>query len=77
MAEHEPSIGKTSDWYTPPDYFKKIGLVFDLDPASPGPNHWVPAKKVYTIHDDGLRQDWRVSSSSILRLAAATGMSRG
>jgi hypothetical protein len=22
MAEHEPSIGKTSDWYTPPGIFK-------------------------------------------------------
>jgi hypothetical protein len=35
MAEHEPSIGMSSDWYTPPDYFTKFGLTFDLDPASP------------------------------------------
>jgi len=58
MAEHEPSIGATSDWYTPPEYFKALGLVFDLDPCSPGPGHWVPAKKVYTKEDDGLRQPW-------------------
>ena len=58
MAEHEPSICKTSDWYTPPEIFRALGLVFDLDPCSPGPSHWVPAKKVYTIHDDGLRQPW-------------------
>jgi hypothetical protein len=58
MAEHEPSIGMSSDWYTPPGYFTKLGLTFDLDPASPGPGHWVPAKKIYTVEDDGLRQPW-------------------
>jgi hypothetical protein len=58
MAEHEPCIGETSEWYTPPEYFKALGLVFDLDPCSPGPGHWVPAKKIYTIEDDGLRQPW-------------------
>src|SRR5215510_1243241 len=58
MAEHEPCIGATSDWYTPPEYFKALGLVFDLDPCSPGPGHWVPAKKIYTIEDDGLTQPW-------------------
>jgi len=31
MAEHEPCIGATSDWYTPPEYFEALGLVFDLD----------------------------------------------
>src|SRR5262249_59268801 len=58
MAEHEPCIGATSDWYTPPENFKALGLVFDLDSCSPGPGHWVPAKKIYTIRDDGLRQPW-------------------
>jgi hypothetical protein len=58
MAEHEPCIGATSDWYTPPEYFEKIGLVFDLDPCSPGPGHWVPARKIYTVEDDGLKQPW-------------------
>src|SRR5262245_25887745 len=58
MAEHEPCIGATSDWYTPPEYFEALGLVFDLDPCSPGPGHWVPARKIYTKEDDGLRQDW-------------------
>ena len=32
MAEHEPSIGLSSDWYTPPEIFDTLGLVFDLDP---------------------------------------------
>ena len=56
MAEHEPSIGATSDWYTPPEIFKALDLVFDLDPCSPGPGHWVPARRIYTKEDDGLRQ---------------------
>jgi len=58
MAEHEPSIGASSDWYTPPEIFKALDLVFDLDPCSPGPGHWVPARKIYVERDDGLRQPW-------------------
>src|SRR5262249_4266353 len=46
-------IGATSDWYTPPEIFKALRLVFDLDPCSPGRDHWVPGKKIYTIDDDG------------------------
>jgi hypothetical protein len=58
MAEHEPSIGATSEWYTPPEIFAALKLVFALDPCSPGRDHWVPAKKIYTIADDGLTQPW-------------------
>jgi len=58
MAEYEPPIGATSDWYTPPEIFKALDLIFDLDPCSPGPGHWVPARKIYTKEDDGLRQPW-------------------
>lgn len=58
MAEHETCEGKSDEWYTPPEYFTAIGLTFDLDPCSPGPHHWVPARKVYTISDDGLSQPW-------------------
>lgn len=59
MAEHENCIGESDDWYTPPAIFDALGLTFDLDPCSPGAGHWVPAKKVYTIDDDGLSQTWR------------------
>ena len=45
MAEHEPCIGATDDWYTPRDIFDALGLIFDLDPCSPGPAHWVPARE--------------------------------
>lgn len=58
MAEHEPCIGASDDWYTPPEIFRALGLVFDLDPCSPGPSHWVPARKIYTKADDGLAQPW-------------------
>jgi hypothetical protein len=55
---HEPSTGKSNDWLTPPEFFTALGLPFDLDPCSPGPGHWVPAEKIYTKADDGLRQPW-------------------
>jgi hypothetical protein len=58
MAEHEPSIGMSDDWFTPPEIFTALELTFDLDPCSPGPGHWVPAQKIYTKLDDGLRQPW-------------------
>lgn len=58
MAEHEPSTGNSDDWYTPPAVFDALGLTFDLDPCSPGPGHWVPARSIYTKADDGLARDW-------------------
>src|SRR5262245_8250360 len=74
MAEHEPSIGATSDWYTPPEIFEALGLVFNLDPCSPGPDLcFVPAKRIYTEADDGLRQPW----SGIVWLNPPFGGRRG
>lgn len=58
MSEHEACVGASDEWYTPPHYFDAIGLTFDLDPCSPGPEHWVPARKVYTLADDGLTKPW-------------------
>ncbi|MGY3535392.1 DNA N-6-adenine-methyltransferase [Bradyrhizobium sp. USDA 4452] len=58
MAEHEKAIGMSDEWYTPPEYFDAMGLRFALDPCSPGSHHWVPAARVFTIADDGLRQEW-------------------
>lgn len=58
MSEHEPPVGQSDEWYTPPEIFDALGLTFDLDPCSPGPHHWVPARKVYTKADDGLAQPW-------------------
>src|SRR6267142_1705920 len=56
--EHEPSIGLSNDWYTPPEIFEALRIRFDLDPCSPGPGHWVPAERIYTIMDDGLTLPW-------------------
>ena len=61
MAEHENCVGETDEWYTPREYFEPLGLVFDLDPCSPGPGHWVPAKRIYTRTDNGLVLPWRGS----------------
>ena len=58
MAEHEPCIGQSDDWFTPPGIFDALRLMFDLDPCSPGPGHWVPADRIYTKQDDGLAQPW-------------------
>lgn len=58
MAEHEPCIGQSDDWYTPPEIFAALGLTFDLDPCSPGPSHWVPANSIYVKEMDGLSRPW-------------------
>jgi len=49
----------TDDWYTPPWIFLGLGLVFDLDVASPdiAPS-WIPARNRFTVADDGLLQPW-------------------
>jgi hypothetical protein len=62
MAEHEFSIGLSSDWFTPHPIFDALSIkLFDTDPAHPGrdnPHCVVPARKIYTKADDGLRQPW-------------------
>ena len=51
--------GTSDEHYTPKSLFDKLGLVFDLDVASPVDSvTFVPAKKFYTKLDDGLNQDW-------------------
>lgn len=56
---HDNVNNKSVDWYTPPWIFERLGLEFDLDPCSPvGGVPWIPAKKHYSLVDDGLTQDW-------------------
>jgi hypothetical protein len=59
VGEHKKSTGETSEWYTPKSIFDTLGLVFDLDPCSPGPGlcH-VPARRIYTKADNGLARPW-------------------
>lgn len=56
---HESSRNESVEWYTPKYIFDALGLTFDLDPCSPGAGKsHVPAKKHYTIDDDGLASPW-------------------
>lgn len=56
---HDKKDNVTVDWYTPPWLFQRLGLEFDLDPCQPPSGiEWIPAKRRYSIHDDGLAQPW-------------------
>ena len=47
------------DWYTPKWIFDRLGLTFDIDVASPPERvPWIPARRYYTMEDDGLAQPW-------------------
>jgi hypothetical protein len=47
------------DWYTPKFIFDALQLTFDIDVAAPpGGIDWIPAKRFYTMADDGLSQPW-------------------
>lgn len=51
-----------NEWYTPDQYIdlaRQVMGAIDLDPASSEiANKQVQASKIFTIDDDGLRQDW-------------------
>ena len=56
---HESTRNESVEWYTPPEIFDALGVVFDIDPCSPGPGKsYVPTLQHYTIDDDGLSQEW-------------------
>jgi hypothetical protein len=57
MTVHEKPVGASVEWYTPRSFFDRLGLRFDLDPASPNPPvPWVPAARFYW--SVGLDADW-------------------
>lgn len=61
MTVHEKPVGGSVEWYTPPSLFDKLGLDFDLDPASPCPAlPWVPASSHYCIDGEKLPWEGRV-----------------
>ena len=61
MTVHERPVGASVEWYTPPSLFEKLGLRFDLDPASPNPPvPWVPAARFYWSDGHLLPWDGRV-----------------
>lgn len=57
---HETPGGGSIEWYTPAWIFDALGLQFDLDPCSPlDGNRHVPARRFFTVADDGLTQPWQ------------------
>ena len=57
---HEPSVGRSVEWYTPPEIFEALELTFDLDPAAPVEGvPWVPAARHFSVADEGLSQPWQ------------------
>jgi hypothetical protein len=53
---------ENDEWYTPSWFWPALGIVFDLDPCSPGsPPSTVPAVRHLTKADNGLAAEWRGS----------------
>ena len=50
------------EWFTPPPVFTAMGVVFDMDVASPGRQSvdWIPARIHLTKAEDGLTTPWLV-----------------
>jgi hypothetical protein len=49
----------SDDYYTPPELFNTLGLIFDVDVCAPqGGIPWIPAQTHYSLKDDGLTQPW-------------------
>lgn len=59
MALHEQAVGKSNEWYTPPDVFNALGCKFGMDVAHPGYSvvDWIPARSLATV--DSLNCVWR------------------
>ena len=51
----------TTEWFTPPEIFEAMEVEFDIAVASPGPRKvpWIPARKHFTVRDNGLKQPWQ------------------
>jgi hypothetical protein len=61
MKVHGLGPGQSSERFTPRHIFDGLGLMFDLDPAHPGrdnPHCVVPARRIYTVRDNGLQLPW-------------------
>lgn len=57
FTHEQNSKANKVEWYTPEYLFRKLGIVFDLDPAAPeGGLSWIPVRKFYSKKDDGLIQ---------------------
>lgn len=52
------SVDSADEHYTPKWIFDELGIVFDLDVASPAGGSNVPCKHYFTQEQDGLTQEW-------------------
>tara|TARA_R110002020_G_scaffold470928_3_gene697230 strand:+ start:538 stop:1083 length:546 start_codon:yes stop_codon:yes gene_type:complete len=53
------SVNESMEWYTPRPLIEKLGIDFDLDPASSvAANSLIQAKNIFTKEINGLEQDW-------------------
>lgn len=58
-GHQSPHHGKSTEHYTPPEFFEAMGVEFDLDPASPpGGLPWIPARRFVDSSEDGLTTPW-------------------
>jgi hypothetical protein len=62
MGAHEQAVGRTDEWYTPPEVFEALGIRFHMDVASPGRSvvPWVPAETHITAGSLGINWSGRV-----------------
>ena len=59
MGYKSPSYQKNDEHYSPAWIFEKLGVVFDLDVCGPiGGLEWIPAKRTFSLEDNGLEQNW-------------------
>lgn len=57
MGGHHSAKMQKDEWLTPPAILRALGP-FDLDPCSPVTRPWDTAARHFTIHDNGLSQEW-------------------
>lgn len=57
MGTHQSAKMITSEWLTPPEIIKALGL-FDLDPCAPVNRPWDMAKNHYNKEENGLLKKW-------------------
>ncbi|MHC1753657.1 DNA N-6-adenine-methyltransferase [Humidesulfovibrio sp.] len=54
---HDRVVNGKDEWLTPKHLLERLGS-FDLDPCAPVVRPWSTAAKHYTVHDNGLIQEW-------------------
>ena len=59
IARNSPEYRPNDEYFTPKWLFESMNITFDIDVAAPNNGvEWIPAKKYFTLEDDGLSQQW-------------------